>query len=175
VTADTRVFEVDFGEVLAFRDAALAAHDATPRCHRTGVAADLYRDWPSVLIAAGFDAACPTAWLLEGLLYALSAEGADKVLKTVSGVSAPGSVLALDHIEDSPLLREARHAISPELVALWQGGPSADLVAWLSRFGWAPTVHDLRDIAAGYHRTVPVELTAGDAHTGRAWLATASR
>ncbi|MGH3936041.1 MAG: SAM-dependent methyltransferase [Pseudonocardiaceae bacterium] len=32
----TRVFEVDFGEVLAFRDAALASHGVTPRCHHVG-------------------------------------------------------------------------------------------------------------------------------------------
>ncbi len=169
----THVFELDFGEVLAFRDAALTAHAVTPRCQRTGVAADLRHDWPAVLIGAGFDPARPTAWLLEGLLYALPAEGADGVLTTVSGVSAPGSVLALDHIEDSPLLREALRAVSPELVALWQGGPSTDLLTWLSRFGWSLTVHDLRDIAAAYHRTVADELTAGDGHAGRAWLAIA--
>jgi methyltransferase (TIGR00027 family) len=173
--AGTRVFEVDFGDVLAFRDSALAAHGVTPSCQRTGVPADLRQDWPAALREAGFAPSAPTAWLLEGLLYALPAQGADGLLEALSGASAPGSVLALDHVEDSPVLRQARLAISPELVDLWQGGPTDEVAAWLSRFGWAPTVHDLRDIAATYSRVVPAELTAGDADGGRAWLATATR
>ncbi|MEO7194233.1 MAG: SAM-dependent methyltransferase [Pseudonocardiaceae bacterium] len=44
---DTRVFDVDFGEVLAFRDAVLAARGVTPRCQRTSVLADLRQDWPT--------------------------------------------------------------------------------------------------------------------------------
>jgi methyltransferase (TIGR00027 family) len=171
--ADTQVFEVDFKEVLTFRDAALASHGVGPRCNRIAVAADLRQDWPTALRSAGFDPTQATAWLAEGILYALPPDATDALLDRITDLSAPASTLALDHVEDSPYLRAARAAVSPDLVALWQGGP-ADLAGWLTDHGWQPTVHDLREVAAGYHRTVPAELTGGVADAGRAWLATAT-
>lgn len=63
--------------------------------------------------------------------------------------------------------------MSPEFVALWQGGPG-DLTGWLAGHGWRPTVHDLPEVAADYGRTVPPELTRGGTDAGRAWLATAT-
>lgn len=168
----TRVFEVDFGEVLAFRDTALASHGLTPRCDRVGVAADLRQDWPVALRGAGFDPTQATAWLAEGILYALPADAADMLLRRITGLSAPSSALALDHVEDSPYLRAARVAISPELNALWHGGP-ADLPRWLTDHGWRPAIHDLREVAAEYDRSVPAELVGGVPDAGRAWLGTA--
>lgn len=170
---DTRVFEVDFKEVLTFRDAALASHGVAPRCNRIAVAADLRQDWPTVLRGAGFDPMQVTAWLAEGILYALPPDATDTLLDRITELSAPASTLALDHVEDSPYLRAARAAVSPDLVALWQGGP-ADLTGWLIDHGWRPTIHDLREVAAGYHRTVPAELAGGVTDAGRAWLATAT-
>lgn len=170
---DARVFEVDFAEVLAFRDTALATHGVAPRCHRIAVAADLHQDWPTALRDAGYDPTRVTAWLAEGLLYALPPDAVDTLLDRITELSAPGSTLALDHVLDSPYLRAARAAVSPELVSLWQGGP-ADLVGWLTGHGWQPTIHDLREVAAGYHRSVPAELAGGVTGASRAWLATAT-
>ncbi len=171
--ADTRVFEVDFREVLTFRDAALASHGVAPRCNRITVATDLREDWPTALRCAGFDPTQATAWLAEGILYALPPDAADTLLDRITDLSAPASTLALDHVQDSPYLRAARAAVSPDLVALWQGGP-ADLCGWLTDHGWQPAIHDLREIAAGYHRSVPAELTGGATDATRAWLATAT-
>ncbi len=168
----TRVFEVDFGEVLAFRDAALASHGRVPRCDRVGVSADLRQDWPTALRSAGFNPTQATAWLAEGILYALAPDATDTLLDRITELSAPGSTLALDHVEDSPYLRAARAAVSPELVTLWQGGP-ADLTGWLTDRGWQPTINDLHEVAAGYHRSVPAELAGGGTDASRAWLATA--
>jgi methyltransferase (TIGR00027 family) len=169
----TRVFEVDFAEVLAFRDRALAAHGIAQRCQRVEVAADLRQDWPTTLRGAGFDPGQITAWLAEGILYALPADAADTLLERITDLSAPGSMLALDQVQDSPSLRAARAAVSPDLVELWQGGP-ADLPGWLTSHGWRPSIHDLREIATQYRRTVPVELAGGVTEASRAWLATAT-
>jgi methyltransferase (TIGR00027 family) len=168
----TRVFEVDFAEVLAFRDTALAGHGVAARCHRVAVAADLRQDWHTALRRAGFNPTQATAWLTEGILYALPADAANSLLERITDLSAPRSTLALDHVEDSPSLRAARTAISPDLLAMWQGGP-ADLTAWLTNRGWRPTIHDLREIAADYHRSVPPQLGA-TTQASRAWLATAT-
>lgn len=172
--AGTRVFELDFAEVLAFRNAALAAHGVTARCDRIEVPADLREDWPTALRGAGFDPTAATAWLAEGILYALPAEVTGTLLKRITDLSAPASTLACDHIEDSAYLRAALAEISPELPALWQGGP-ANLTGWLTSHGWHPTIYDLREVAAGYQRTVPAELTGGVTDASRAWLATATR
>jgi O-methyltransferase involved in polyketide biosynthesis len=130
------------GEVLTFRDTALASHGVAPRCDRVGVAADLRQDWPTALQKAGFDPTRATAWLAEGILYALPPEATDTLLERITDLYAPASTLALDHVEDSPYLRAARARISPDLVALWQGGPP-DLTGWLTDHGWQPTTHDL--------------------------------
>ncbi|MDT7707604.1 MAG: hypothetical protein QOG20_3211 [Pseudonocardiales bacterium] len=171
--ANTRVFEIDFANVLTFRDNALAAHGVVARCERMGVAADLRQDWPAALRGAGFDPTRVTAWLAEGLLYAMAADASDMLLERITALSAQGSTIALDQVEDTRWLRAARAAISSDLVDLWQGGP-ADLTEWLAGHGWRPSIHDLRDVAAEYHRSVPAELAGADTEPSRAWLATAT-
>src|SRR5260370_37820022 len=64
---DTRVFEVDLPDVLAFKDTVLAARNAVPRCERTAVPADLRVDWTATLAEAGFARVSRPAWLAAGL------------------------------------------------------------------------------------------------------------
>ncbi|MGW7418279.1 SAM-dependent methyltransferase [Streptomyces sp. NPDC054863] len=168
----TALFEVDFADTLAYRAAVLAAHGSTARCRRTEVSTDLREDWPAALCAAGFDPGLPTAWLMEGILYALTPDAADLLLGHVTAHSAPGSILALDHQEDSAVLRGARGALSEELVDMWQGGPTEDPDAWLARHGWQPEVHALEEVTAEYGRPVPPPFDPQRPDTGRSWLAT---
>ncbi|MFF5258126.1 SAM-dependent methyltransferase [Actinomadura viridis] len=170
--AGTRLFELDFPEVLRFKRDALSGGGAVPRCAHVEVAADLREDWPGSLRAAGFDPAIPTAWLAEGLLYGLPAEAADLLLADVTRLSAPGSALAADHAEDSPILRAARAAVSAELLGLWRGGP-ADPDAWLRGRGWAPVVRDIGEVSAEYGRPVPPAFDPALDGTGRGRLITA--
>ena len=69
--AGTTVFELDQPEVIAFKSNTLAELGAEPSAQRRTVAIDLRDDWPAALIAAGFDASQPTAWIAEGLLIYL--------------------------------------------------------------------------------------------------------
>ncbi|MGB3896378.1 MAG: SAM-dependent methyltransferase, partial [Mycolicibacter sinensis] len=48
------------------------------------------------LRAAGFDPAAPTAWSAEGLLAYLPADAQDRLLDTVTALSAPGSRFAVE-------------------------------------------------------------------------------
>ncbi|PZG14165.1 SAM-dependent methyltransferase [Nonomuraea aridisoli] len=171
--AGTTVHELDLPDVLAFKGAVLAAHGATPACRRVEVAADLREDWPRALTQAGFDPHRPAAWLAEGLLYALPPEAADLLLDRVTGLSAPGSVLAVEHMEDSPLLRSARADVSRELVDLWQGGPAEPLGEWLTKRGWIATVRDLTEVLAEHGRTAPPAFDPAQPGSGRGRLATA--
>ncbi|MFI0976166.1 SAM-dependent methyltransferase [Streptomyces sp. NPDC021093] len=171
--AGTRLFELDFADVLDFKRHALAGSGAVPRCAHVDVATDLREDWPGALLRAGFRPDAPTVWLLEGLLYALPQQAADLLLERVTELSAPGSELAGDHAEDSEALRAARGAISPELVELWQGGPTGDLGTWLGSRGWAAAVHDFRTVAESYGRPTPSAFDPAIEGTGRGWLVTA--
>ena len=66
--AGTTVYEIDQPEVIEFKTKTLAEFGAEPTADRRTVAVDLRFDWPSALIAAGFDPSKPTAWSAEGLL-----------------------------------------------------------------------------------------------------------
>lgn len=167
----TTVFELDQPTVLEFKNRVLP----TPaRCALHTVGVDLLGDWPAALTAAGFRPDEPTAWLVEGMLYALDEPSATALLATIGGLSAQGSRVAFDHVERSTALRDALTALDPELVGLWRGGP-ADPAVWLAAQGWRPDVRELADVAAPLGRaTHPAydPATPGHAHS---WLATATR
>lgn len=173
--AGVTVYEIDQPEVLAFKSAVLQEMHAQPRCARVVVPVDLRTDWPARLVVAGFDPQRRTAWLAEGILYALEPDAADVFLDRITSCSAGGSMLALDHNEDSDLLRGARAAISPELVAMWRGGPSSDLNPWLGGRGWTADIHDVAQVAAGYGRAAPPAFDPDNDTASRAWLAAASK
>lgn len=97
----TVVYEVDQPQVIAFKTQALADIGAQPSAERRVVAVDLRFDWPAALTEAGFDPNEPTAWSAEGLLGYLPPDAQDKLLDTITDLSAPGSWLAT---ESSPPL-----------------------------------------------------------------------
>ncbi|RAV17133.1 SAM-dependent methyltransferase [Mycolicibacterium sp. GF69] len=94
--AGTTVYEIDQPEVIAFKSQALAELGAEPTAERRAVACDLRFDWPAALKAAGFDPSQPTAWSAEGLLGYLPPEAQDKLLDTITELSAPGSRVAVE-------------------------------------------------------------------------------
>ncbi|MGC0316607.1 class I SAM-dependent methyltransferase [Kitasatospora acidiphila] len=158
--AGTRFFELDMPAVLAFKERVLAEQGAQPAGPRTVIAIDLREDWATALTSAGFDPTAPTVWLLEGLLVYLDSDDVEAILATVTGLSAPGSRLALTHGLGNRGRRQAPEPHAPEhaaaeltdVVALWRGGLNEDPVAWLDRHGWRARRNDRADVAVAVGR-----------------------
>lgn len=91
---NTVVYEIDQPKVIEFKSRTLAELGAQPSADRRTVAVDLRDDWPAALREAGFDPSQPTAWSAEGLLGYLPPEAQDRLLDTVTELSATGSRFA---------------------------------------------------------------------------------
>jgi methyltransferase (TIGR00027 family) len=96
---ETRLFEIDQPSVMAHKSRMLAAH--RPRCERHALASDLATDWPSTLVAAGFDAAKPTVWVVEGLLQYLPGDSVKTLFARIDVVSVSGSTLLFDLVGET--------------------------------------------------------------------------
>lgn len=96
--AATTVYEVDQPAVIEFKTRTLTDLGAEPTADRRTVAVDLRADWPSALTDAGFDSDQPTAWSAEGLLGYLPPEAQDRLLDTITALSAAGSRVAVESV-----------------------------------------------------------------------------
>jgi methyltransferase (TIGR00027 family) len=96
--AGTTVYEIDQPDVIEFKTRTLAGLGAEPTAKRRIVAMDLRYDWPSALIEEGFDPNQPTAWSAEGLLGYLPPDAQDRLLDTITELSAPGSRVAVESV-----------------------------------------------------------------------------
>ncbi|MEU7790660.1 class I SAM-dependent methyltransferase [Amycolatopsis sp. NPDC049159] len=90
----TVVYEVDQPQVAEFKTRTLAAY--VPTAERRAAAVDLRDDWAAALRETGFDPGQPTAWSAEGLLGYLPPEAQDRLLDTVTELSADGSRVATE-------------------------------------------------------------------------------
>jgi methyltransferase (TIGR00027 family) len=118
--AGTTVFEIDQPKVLSYKTSTLDAHGAAPKARRVPVAVDLRDDWPVALIAAGFEATRPTAWLAEGLLPYLPGDAQDRLFELVTAHSAAGSQIAVEafNLHPSQYSQEKRAARRDRTVQL---------------------------------------------------------
>jgi len=157
----TRLFELDLAPVIAFKEAVLAREGAQARCERVALGADLSGDWPSALAGAGFVAAEPAAWLVEGLLVYLDAEAAAGVLRALTASSAAGSTLALERGSGAARASATGDAARGGLRSMWKGGLGGELVASLEAMGWRPEVHSLASVAAAYGRPLAGASASG--------------
>ena len=96
--AGTTVYEIDQPDVIEFKTRTLAELGAEPTAERRTVAMDLRYNWPSALIEEGFDPNQPTAWSAEGLLGYLPPDAQDRLLDTITELSAPGSRVAVESV-----------------------------------------------------------------------------
>jgi methyltransferase (TIGR00027 family) len=164
--AGTVVYEVDQPQVIAFKTQALADIGAEPTVDRRAVAIDLRFDWPAALKEAGFDPSTPTAWSAEGLLGYLPPEAQDRLLDTITELSAPGSWLATESappIDQNDLDEAAarmqlaadrwrEHGYDLDWANLVYLGDRAEPAEYLSGHGWQVSGENINDLltANGY-------------------------
>ncbi|MBO0681507.1 SAM-dependent methyltransferase [Mycolicibacterium sp. S2-37] len=132
--SNTTIFEIDHPGVLQFKADALSEHGDTPSVQRyVPVPADLTDGWDAALRDAGFDAAEPTAWAIEGLL---------------------------PHVEDGPqLLFDRIHELSAPTSRVAVEAVGSGVIRWLAERGWeakTTTAQELmtRHGRCGAHDTV---------------------
>jgi methyltransferase (TIGR00027 family) len=143
------VYEIDQPAVIDFKSVTMARLDAQPAATLRTVGIDLRGDWPAALRTAGFDPSAPTAWLAEGLLIYLPPDAQDRLLDTITGLSAPGSTLATEYVpgivdfdagparEMAANLRE--QGLDLDMPALIYSGPRNNVMDYLRSGGWQVT------------------------------------
>jgi methyltransferase (TIGR00027 family) len=160
--ARTVVYEVDQAQVIEFKSRTLAELGVRPSAVRRAVAVDLRDDWPAALRTAGFHPDRPTAWSAEGLLGYLPPEAQDRLLDTITSLSAPGSRLATENApkvepadEDrvrarmqADAQRWRRHGFDLDLSELVYFGDRNEAAPYLAAHGWQVTARRTRDLLA---------------------------
>jgi methyltransferase (TIGR00027 family) len=171
--AGTSVYEIDQPQVVAYKTATLESAGAAPTAERRTVQVDLRDDWAAALAAAGFDSGQPTAWLAEGLLPYLPAEAQDRLFEILTGLSAPGSRVAVEAFSlgtaDNEVRRVARRArfdrmrqrlgldITVETLT-YQESDRVDAADWLTEHGWQVSAVSNADEMARLGRAIPADL-----------------
>lgn len=161
---DMVVYEIDQPEVVTFKSDTMAELGDTPTCVRRTVAMDLRNDWATALRGAGFDPNKPTAWSAEGLLGYLPPDAQDRLLDTITGLSARGSRIAIDCAPPSDPAQEQRsrermrafsdhwreqgfHLDFSELVYI---GERNEASAYLTGHGWRVAATGVNDLLAAH-------------------------
>ena len=151
--ADMVVFEIDQPQVLEFKAETLAEMGATATAERRAVAVDLRDDWATALTTAGFDPDRPAAWIAEGLLGYLPPEAQDRLLDTITELSAPGSRIAVEgvvaprDVDDEEIRAQMQavtdhwrtHGYDLDFAELVYTGERAEVAPYLRTLGWTPT------------------------------------
>jgi methyltransferase (TIGR00027 family) len=160
--AGTVVYEIDQPDVIEFKTRALADLGAKPTADRRTVAIDLRYDWPSALIEAGFDPKQPTAWSAEGLLGYLPPEAQDRLLDTITELSAPGSRFGtesapnIDPADHDRLIQRMQsatqrwrdHGFDLDISELVYLGDRNEAQAYLADHGWQITGASINELFA---------------------------
>jgi methyltransferase (TIGR00027 family) len=163
--AGTVIFEVDQPEVINFKSLTLAQIGAEPTAERRAVGVDLRDDWPTALCDHVFDTTAPTAWIAEGLLPYLPPEAQDRLLDNITALSAPGSRLATENINDMSVFTDERarslrsnwrkHGLDIDVAELVWLGPRSQAGEHLKSTGWRVTQYATEHLYADYGFVVP--------------------
>ncbi|WP_111508463.1 SAM-dependent methyltransferase [Mycobacterium kyogaense] len=164
--AGTTVFELDQPRVVEFKTRVLSDAGVTPSAHRVAIGVDLRDDWPQALRDNGFDFGQPSAWIAEGLLIYLPPDAQDRLLDHIGELSAPGSVLATEHMDTGAMTadwakefseRSRRRGSTIDLSALFYAGERTPAGDHLARAGWQIAVLSNADAYAAQGFTPPTD------------------
>ena len=158
----TTVYEIDQPQVIEFKSRTLAELGAQPTAYRRAVAIDLRDDWPAALRAAGFEPDQPSAWSAEGLLGYLPPEAQDRLLDTITELSAPGSRIATESGPSRDPAHEERikermrtvserwrkHGLDLDVTNLVYFGDRNEASPYLSDHGWQMSGSSIREMFA---------------------------
>ena len=148
------VFEIDQAAVLAFKDRVLAGRNGDG-ARRVLVPVDLREDWAEALLAAGFEPARPSTWLVEGLLPYLPARAEAELFDRIDTLSHAGSRIAVEQV-DAALLVERSEELSAllgiDIAELMYIDHREDPAGRLRRQGWAVSWTSATDFAETYGR-----------------------
>jgi len=159
------VYEVDQPQVVEFKSTAMSNLGAIPSTDRRTVSIDLRDDWPAALRSSGFDVTQPTSWSAEGLLMYLPPDAQDRLFDNITGLSAPGSMLATEYHPDSGATmtqraqefndRWAKFGCDINLAGLFYDGERTNVVDYLTGRGWQVTARMRRDLFGDYGLKFP--------------------
>lgn len=154
----TVVFEVDQPDVIEFKTRTLAELGAEPTADRRPVGIDLREDWPKTLLDNGFDRTQPTAWIAEGLLIYLSPQAQDRLFDNITGLSAPGSRLATEHVPDIAMFTDERsqriseqlkkYGSDIEMSGLIYHGERSHVIEYLTSHSWEVSAQTMEEAYA---------------------------
>ncbi|WBP85095.1 class I SAM-dependent methyltransferase [Kitasatospora cathayae] len=134
----TTVFELDRPALLLAKDQLLDGAQPPAGVTRHPVAVDLAGEWTDLLLMGGFRPDVPTLWVIEGLMFFLPEDAVRRLLATVRGLSAEGSVLLGDFASRAslvnPLARPFLNALADD-GAPWQFGTDTP-EQFLTECGW---------------------------------------
>ncbi len=152
------VFELDQPQVIEFKTQVLADLGATSTAQRRAIGIDLRDDWPTALRDNGFDTTQPTAWIAEGLLIYLPPDAQDRLLDSVTDLSAPGSRFATEFMAAGTTLPNSlvqrfkdwstRIGSDIDLPALFYTGERNAAGDYLAERGWKISTRTTREAYA---------------------------
>jgi methyltransferase (TIGR00027 family) len=173
-SSDTTLFEVDTPQMVAFKEALVAKEQATPRCHRVSVAADLRGRWMDALRSSGFVGGVPTFWLAEAIFVYLPIEVVHSLMKEISESSAPGSSFAIEYAYESALggipMARGRQALEQNDASFMSAVD--DPCGLFGQSSWAATMDDPVVRSQKVNRAVPPIVDSTGTKQASFWMAT---
>jgi methyltransferase (TIGR00027 family) len=176
----TTVFEIDQPQVIEFKTATIGALGAEPTADVRAVAVDLRHDWPYALREEGFDSGQPAAWAAEGLLGFLPADAQDRLLDSITALSADRSRLVAEVFLNSAANLQAlngatqrwrEHGLDVELEDLGFPGDRNDVATYLGDRGWRVVRTPLNQLLAD--NGLPLQSSDPEATFSRNYYCTA--
>ncbi len=144
----THLYEIDLPEIIERKEAILK--DVPASCHRYALASNLQQPWAHLLKNQGYISHEPTVWLMEGLLMYLDKKEVNKLLQTVSKLSATGSYLGADLISVKSWEVGSKHP-NGLISKNWRFGTD-EPEELFANHGWNASVIQPGEIRANYGR-----------------------